>query len=202
MPNCFWCFFLLRVLLIVEQFMLHSVALEVAEGIQVVFGCQVAFCINFILYWNKRLDQYRNDLTQQKKQRAFYCLNRTSKHHGQKRSQSQLLKHQQKVVMTSISLIIIIGSSFLLQVNYKVLVIRSQPKIRRNQRSSYTLKCISTELYGQARAKRGDNLSSEWSFMGGSRVIIRPKVNRLIGSRKTSGVASGIFFCSLSYSFV
>lgn len=80
-----------------------------------------------------------------------------------------------------------------LEVNYKVLVIRSLPKIQRKQRSSYTLKYISTDLYGQPRAKREDNRSSEWSFMGGSRVIIRPKVNRLVGCRKTSGVyASGL----------
>ncbi|CAL5324830.1 unnamed protein product [Camellia sinensis] len=57
-----------------------------------------------------------------------------------------------------------------------------------NQRSTFSLQCMNTKLYGQHIAAMGSKLSSDWSFMGGSRIIIRPNLQRFNLYRKPSGV--------------
>ncbi|KAF5961472.1 hypothetical protein HYC85_002681 [Camellia sinensis] len=57
---------------------------------------------------------------------------------------------------------------------------------------------MNTKLYGQHIAAMGSKLSSDWSFMGGSRIIIRPNLQRFNLYRKPSGVfASCNCFMSL-----
>ncbi|KAK9272034.1 hypothetical protein L1049_002403 [Liquidambar formosana] len=47
---------------------------------------------------------------------------------------------------------------------------------------------MSTELFGQKIARVGAQLSSEWSFVQGSKVTFRPKLPRSVSYRKGSGV--------------
>lgn len=78
------------------------------------------------------------------------------------------------------------------QISFKIdrsaVAIRPQYHTRKDQRSTFALKGMSTELFGQQVARAGAMRSSEWSFMRGSRIIIRPKVARFMFYRKGSGV--------------
>ncbi|XP_010660424.1 protein ABA DEFICIENT 4, chloroplastic isoform X2 [Vitis vinifera] len=78
------------------------------------------------------------------------------------------------------------------QISFKIdrsaVAIRPQCHTRKDQRSTFALKGMSTELFGQQVARAGAMRSSEWSFMRGSRIIIRPKVARFVFYRKGSGV--------------
>ncbi|KAM7524211.1 hypothetical protein LguiA_014113 [Lonicera macranthoides] len=75
--------------------------------------------------------------------------------------------------------------------------------IGKEKSSNFTLKSMNTELFGQHIAEREVKLSRGWSFLGGSKAIIRPKHGKVILSRKSTGVyaswltspqiASGVF---------
>ncbi|KAL6961000.1 Short-chain dehydrogenase/reductase aba4 [Sarracenia purpurea var. burkii] len=90
-------------------------------------------------------------------------------------------------------------SQFSLKINCSVLVTR--PSF--NRRSSFDLKCMDTENYGQRVQVMGSKLSSDWSFIKGSRIFKRPNLQRFYPYRKSSRVyaswwassqiASGVF---------
>ncbi|XP_057993627.1 protein ABA DEFICIENT 4, chloroplastic isoform X3 [Hevea brasiliensis] len=53
---------------------------------------------------------------------------------------------------------------------------------------SFSLKSNSTELFGQQLTRVEADLLSNWSFLGGSRITIRPKLARFTLCQKCSGV--------------
>ncbi|KAA8547800.1 hypothetical protein F0562_004229 [Nyssa sinensis] len=77
-----------------------------------------------------------------------------------------------------------------LKIDCSVLTIRPSCNIRMDQRSTFALKGMNTEAFGQRVVGMGSKLSSDWSFMGGSRIIIRPNSGRLLLQRKSFGVCA------------
>lgn len=71
------------------------------------------------------------------------------------------------------------------------------------QRSTFAFRGASTELFGQWVARVGRSPQSSWSFVGGSRVIPQPEVERFVTYRKSyspsaswltsSQIASNVF---------
>jgi len=58
----------------------------------------------------------------------------------------------------------------------------------RDVRTGFSLRSSGSELCGQRVARVGVDLHSEWSFMGGSRIIFKPKLARCALYQKSSGV--------------
>ncbi|XP_057492407.1 uncharacterized protein LOC130777994 [Actinidia eriantha] len=54
-----------------------------------------------------------------------------------------------------------------------------------NQRSVFALKRVNTELYGQRDVVIRSKLIGDWSFVGGSRIVIRPNPRRTHLNRKS-----------------
>ncbi|XP_010265113.1 PREDICTED: protein ABA DEFICIENT 4, chloroplastic-like [Nelumbo nucifera] len=61
-----------------------------------------------------------------------------------------------------------------------------QPRstLQMEQRSMVTLRGMSTGLFGQQVERMGNMLHSEWSFIGGSRVVLSSKVANFVPRRK------------------
>lgn len=59
---------------------------------------------------------------------------------------------------------------------------------RKEKRSNFALKSVNTELFGQHIAGREAKLSRGWSFLGGSKAIIRQNHGKVVISRKSAGV--------------
>ncbi|XP_062150587.1 protein ABA DEFICIENT 4, chloroplastic isoform X2 [Alnus glutinosa] len=58
----------------------------------------------------------------------------------------------------------------------------------RDVRTGFSLRSNGSELCGQRVARVGVDLHCEWSFIGGSRVIFKPKLARCVLYQKSSGV--------------
>ncbi|KAM1575490.1 protein ABA DEFICIENT 4, chloroplastic-like [Malus sylvestris] len=58
----------------------------------------------------------------------------------------------------------------------------------RKQGFPFLLRSSNTELFGHQLVTVGAHLHMNWSFVGGSRVTVRPKHERLVPHRKLSGV--------------
>ncbi|BBH03004.1 abscisic acid-deficient 4 [Prunus dulcis] len=67
-------------------------------------------------------------------------------------------------------------------------IVRPWSSDGRKQRFTFSLGSNSTELVGQQLVTVGAHLHKHWSFMGGSRVTVRPELERSIPLRKSSGV--------------
>ncbi|KAJ7971227.1 protein ABA DEFICIENT 4, chloroplastic [Quillaja saponaria] len=65
--------------------------------------------------------------------------------------------------------------------------IESVGKVRKGQRFSFPIRSYGAELCGQCAMKARVDSSRNWSFIGGSRVILKPKAARSL-YRKNSGV--------------
>ena len=59
---------------------------------------------------------------------------------------------------------------------------------RTDQRFTLSLRSNSTELFGQQVVTEGAHLQGRWSFIGGSRVIFRPKLERFVLAQKAFGI--------------
>lgn len=69
-----------------------------------------------------------------------------------------------------------------------------------NRRFNLTLRSSSTELYGKQVVTVGADLDRNWSFMGGSKVIVRPKPEKFILYQKSSRIcATCDLFCLFYY---
>ncbi|XP_002521222.2 protein ABA DEFICIENT 4, chloroplastic [Ricinus communis] len=75
-----------------------------------------------------------------------------------------------------------------LKTGYPRRVIRPGRPVEKDGQKFFSLGSNSTELSGRQVAKLGADLLSDWSFIGGSRIAIRPKLARAIVYRKHSGV--------------
>ncbi|KAI5559234.1 hypothetical protein BDE02_17G096200 [Populus trichocarpa] len=51
-----------------------------------------------------------------------------------------------------------------------------------------SLRSNSTEIFGRRVARVGSDLHRDWSFLGGSRIVIHPKLTNFLVYRKSSGV--------------
>uniref|UniRef100_A0A5B7AVZ8 Uncharacterized protein n=1 Tax=Davidia involucrata TaxID=16924 RepID=A0A5B7AVZ8_DAVIN len=79
-------------------------------------------------------------------------------------------------------------SQISLKIDRSGLAVRPSCNIKMDQKSTFALKGMNTELFGRRVVGITSKLSSDWSFMGGSTVIIRPNLGRLLLRRKSSGV--------------
>ncbi|EXC55389.1 hypothetical protein L484_001189 [Morus notabilis] len=59
---------------------------------------------------------------------------------------------------------------------------------RTDQRFTLSLRSNNTELFGQQVVTEGAHLQRDWNFIGGSRVIFRPKLKRFVPSEKAFGI--------------
>ncbi|KAA8530574.1 hypothetical protein F0562_005283 [Nyssa sinensis] len=75
-----------------------------------------------------------------------------------------------------------------LKIDCSGLAIRPSCNIKMDQKSTFAHKGMNSGLFGRQVVGMTSKLSSDWSFMGGSTVIIRPNIGRLILRRKSSGV--------------
>ncbi|XP_077221509.1 abscisic acid (aba)-deficient 4 isoform X2 [Tasmannia lanceolata] len=64
------------------------------------------------------------------------------------------------------------------------------------RRSVFAFKGVGTELYGQRGEKIGGMLGSEQSFLGGSRVVLRPKLTRFSNHNKNGFTISASWLTS------
>lgn len=72
-----------------------------------------------------------------------------------------------------------------------------------SRRFSLTLKSNSTELFGKQDVTLGTDLHRNWSFMGGSRVVVRSKPQKFVLYQKASRIcASCDPFCLFYYILV
>ncbi|CAB4309840.1 unnamed protein product [Prunus armeniaca] len=67
-------------------------------------------------------------------------------------------------------------------------IVRPWSSDGRKQRFTFSLGSNSRELVGQQLVTVGAHLHKHWSFVGGSRVTVRPELERSIPLRKSSGV--------------
>ena len=70
---------------------------------------------------------------------------------------------------------------------------------RMDQRFTLSLQSNSTQLFGQQVVTEGAHLRGDWSFKGGSRVIVRPKLERFVLYQKGSGINAS---CDPSIHFI
>ncbi|KAF9591400.1 hypothetical protein IFM89_004085 [Coptis chinensis] len=68
--------------------------------------------------------------------------------------------------------------------------------LRQEQRSISNLGGTRAEVFGQRVARLGTVVSNEWSFLGGSRIILHQKVARSVPNGKASGVNASWFTSS------
>lgn len=57
-----------------------------------------------------------------------------------------------------------------------------------DQRSTFALGSVKSELFGHQVSGLGTDFQRDWSFIGGSRVIIRPQLTISVNRRKTSAI--------------
>ncbi|XP_037491763.1 uncharacterized protein LOC105638732 [Jatropha curcas] len=83
------------------------------------------------------------------------------------------------------------------KIDYPRQIIRWRPAVEKGgSKFFFSLKSDSTELFGQRIARVEADLLNSWSFLGGSRITIQPKLARSIVYQKRSGVyASCNPFC-------
>ncbi|XP_009357808.2 protein ABA DEFICIENT 4, chloroplastic isoform X1 [Pyrus x bretschneideri] len=79
-------------------------------------------------------------------------------------------------------------SSFSFKVDYGKKTIRHWSNDRSAQSFTFTLRGYNTEVLGQQLVTVESHMHKDWSFVGGSTVTIRPKLERSIPHRKCSGV--------------
>ncbi|OAY57075.1 protein ABA DEFICIENT 4, chloroplastic [Manihot esculenta] len=75
-----------------------------------------------------------------------------------------------------------------LKICYPERNIRSQQIEKVGPKFSFSFKSNTTELFGQRVARVEANLLSDWSFLGGSRITIQPKLARFTVCQKCSRV--------------
>lgn len=68
------------------------------------------------------------------------------------------------------------------------LTIRSHHIVGKDQKLFSSLRSNSIELLGQRVARVGADLHRDWNFLGGSRIIVHPKLTNFLVYRKSSGV--------------
>jgi hypothetical protein len=68
------------------------------------------------------------------------------------------------------------------------LTIRSHHIVGKDRKLFSSLRSNSIELFGQRVARVGADLHRDWNFLGGSRIIIHPKLTNFLVYRKSSGV--------------
>ncbi|KDP32954.1 hypothetical protein JCGZ_12985 [Jatropha curcas] len=75
------------------------------------------------------------------------------------------------------------------KIDYPRQIIRWRPAVEKGgSKFFFSLKSDSTELFGQRIARVEADLLNSWSFLGGSRITIQPKLARSIVYQKRSGV--------------
>ncbi|GAV89545.1 DUF4281 domain-containing protein [Cephalotus follicularis] len=57
-----------------------------------------------------------------------------------------------------------------------------------HRRSTFAFKSMSSGIFGLQVARMGTDYQIDWSFTGGSRIIIRPKAATVMGCRKCPGI--------------
>jgi hypothetical protein len=68
------------------------------------------------------------------------------------------------------------------------LTIRSHHIVGKDRKLFSSLRSNSIELFGQRVARVGADLHRDWNFLGGSRIIVHPKLTNFLVYRKSSGV--------------
>nr|XP_016446654.1 PREDICTED: protein ABA DEFICIENT 4, chloroplastic-like isoform X1 [Nicotiana tabacum] len=63
-------------------------------------------------------------------------------------------------------------------------------KLQRNNAASFALGPVNSDLSRQEVKELGSKLSTGWSFLGGSRIVIRPNLTRNLLQRKSSMVSA------------
>lgn len=85
-----------------------------------------------------------------------------------------------------------LSKCFYLQINRSGVVCR----LTCNQRFTFALRCTKAEIYGQRVPVRVSNVLGDWSFMVGSRISIRPNLQRFQAYRRSCVVRASCN-CSL-----
>ncbi|XP_016446658.2 protein ABA DEFICIENT 4, chloroplastic-like isoform X1 [Nicotiana tabacum] len=83
-----------------------------------------------------------------------------------------------------------------LQTNCRPSALTSNIYTKRNNAASFALGPVNSDLSRQKVKELGSKLSTGWSFMGGSRIVIRPNLTRNLLQRKSSMVSASWFSSS------
>ncbi|OIT00010.1 PREDICTED: protein ABA DEFICIENT 4, chloroplastic-like isoform X1 [Nicotiana attenuata] len=83
-----------------------------------------------------------------------------------------------------------------LQTNCRVSALASNIYTKRNNAASFALGPVKSDVSRQKVEELRSKLSTGWSFLGGSRIVIRPNVTRNLLQRKSSRVSASWFSTS------